>query len=139
MTKTLRIGLIVSLTLAAGTAMAFNGHIAAEGPLEMTIGPIADVESLGEPREVKVTLANKGQSPLAVHLRMAGLVDEWYAVGETERDIVVAPSGTAETMFSIAAREGACSALYPVHIYAEFQDQDRTVTAHAVQILKSSF
>jgi len=137
--KAPRVGLVVSLALAAGTALAFNGHIVTEGPLELTIGQIADVESLGEPREVKVTAANKGQSPLAVHLRMAGLVDEWYAVGEGERDLVVVANGMAETTFAIAAREGACSALYPVHIYAEFQDQNRTLTAHAVQIFKSSF
>ncbi len=139
MTQALRLGLVVLLVLAAGTTMAFNGHTVTEGSLELTIDPIADVEALGESREVKVTLANKGQSSLAVHLRMGGLVDEWYAVGETERDLLVAPGQSAEAKFAIAAREGACSALYPVHIYAEFQDQSRAVTAHAVQIFKSSF
>ncbi len=47
MTEALRVGFIVLLVLAAGTTMAFNGHMVTEGPLELTIGPIADVEKLG--------------------------------------------------------------------------------------------
>ena len=84
MPKVLNVGLIVFLLWAAGTAFAFNGHIVTEGPLELRIGDIADVTMLDTPREVQVTVGNKGQSPLEVRLRMADLVDEWVALGQAE-------------------------------------------------------
>ncbi|MFH1719354.1 MAG: hypothetical protein ABIF19_18530, partial [Planctomycetota bacterium] len=139
MSKVLAAGLIVLLYLAAGSTIAFNGHIVAEGPLELKIDDIEDVVELDKPCEVNVTAANKGQSPLVVQLRVAGLVDECYAVGETEKRLEVAPGGNGKAIFQIAAGTGVCSALYPVHVYADFQYQGRTVTAHAVQIFKSNF
>ncbi|MHC4682501.1 MAG: COG1470 family protein, partial [Planctomycetota bacterium] len=160
MTDALRIGLVICLTLAMGTALAFNGHIVTEGPLELSIAPIADVEDLdrvagvppairgrdaldttrpGWPRHVKVTVANKGNSSLAVHLRLAGLVDEWYAVGQTQKRLAIGSGEQAGAVFRIAAGEGVCSALYPVHIYADFEHQGQTLTAHAVQIFASRF
>ena len=81
MSKTYCVGFIVFLLSAAGIAAAFNGHIVTEGPLELKISDIADVTMLDESREVEVTVGNKGQSPLKVHLRIADLVDEWYAAG----------------------------------------------------------
>jgi hypothetical protein len=139
MSKACWIGAIILLLSIACAAFAFNGQAVTEGPLELRIGDIADVTALGQPREVEVTVGNKGQAPLEVRLRMADLVDEWYAVGRSETSVVVAPGKQAKTTFQIAAREGACSALYPVHVYAHFRYQDRDVAAHAVQIFRSNF
>ena len=137
--KAFRIGLAVSILLTASTAMAFNGHIVTQGPLKLTIGNIEDVTEYNKPRDVKVTAGNNGSSPLQIQLRMAGLVDEWHAVGETEQRLTVAPGQEAEATFRIAAGKGAYSALYPVHIYATFKHQRQTITIHAVQIFKSNF
>ncbi len=137
--KAFGIGLAVSLVLTAGTAAAFNGHIVTEGPLKLTIDDIEDVTEYDRPQDVKVTVRNNGESPLKVQLRMSGLVDEWYAVGETEKRFVVASGKEAKLTFRIAAGKGAYSALYPVHIYTTFQRQGQTVTAHAIQIFKSNF
>jgi len=139
MTKESVIASAIYLSLAVGTAVAFNGHIVTEGPLKMVIGDIEDVLEIGTPHQVQVTLSNNGESSLAVRLRIAGLVDEWYPVGQTQTYLVIAPGKEAKASFQIAAGAGACSALYPVHIYANFRHQDQDVTAHAVQILKSSF
>jgi len=139
MTKAFRIGFAVLLFLTAGTAIAFNGHIVSEPPLKLVIGDIEDVTDYDKPEDVKVTVSNTGESSLIVRLQMAGLVDEWYAVGEENKRITVAPGGQAQTVFKVAAGKGAFSALYPVHIYATFQHPDRDVTMHAVQIVKSNF
>jgi hypothetical protein len=139
MSKAISVGIIVSLSLAAGSAFAFNGHVVSEGPLELVIDDIANVVETDKPTNVNVSVTNNGQSPLEVRLRMAGLVDEWYAVGEAEKHLKVAPGQTAQAEFQIAAGKGACSALYPVHIYADFQYGGREMTAHAVRIFESVF
>ncbi|HIJ52374.1 MAG TPA: hypothetical protein HPP66_04380 [Planctomycetes bacterium] len=137
--KAFGIGLAVSIALTAGAALAFNGHIVTEGPLKLTIDSIEDVTEHNKPRDVKVTVKNNGDSPLQVRLRMVDLVDEWYAVGKTEKRLAVAPGSEAEAAFRIAAGKGAFSTLYPVHVYATFKHRGQTVTAHPVQIFKSNF
>jgi hypothetical protein len=129
----------ILLVLISGRTFAFNGQVVAQGPLKVTISDIPDVTVYEKPQEVAVTLANNTDMEIRVDLRIAGLVDEWHAVGETEKNLAVAAGGQADVIFQIAAGKGACSALYPVHIYADFQDGGRTVTAHAVQIFKSNF
>lgn len=139
MSRTHHVGFIVLLLSAAGTALAFNGHIVAEGPVRLTMGDIEEVTQYDKPQDVVVRVRNNGQSPLTIQLRMADLVDEWYAVGETQKRLQIGPGAQAETTFQIAAARGACSALYPVHIYATFRHKGRSATAHAVQIFESGF
>ncbi|MFC1792805.1 hypothetical protein ACFL3Q_04390 [Planctomycetota bacterium] len=139
MSKTHTVGFVILLLSIVDMAFAFNGHIVTEGPLELRISDIPDVTMLDTPRDVEVTVGNKGQSPLKIRLRMAGLVDEWYAAGKEEANVTVSPDKEVKTTFQIAAGEGVCSALYPVHVYAEFQHEGRAVTVHAVQIFKSNF
>jgi len=139
MVRALRTWLVIFLLLAAETVVAFNGHIVTEGPLKLTIDGIEDVTEYDKPCLVNVTVKNNADSELPVKLRMSGLVDEWYAVGETQKRLVVASGEEAKLTFRIAAGKGAYSALYPVHVYATFQHRGRAVTAHAVQIFKSNF
>ena len=138
MSRTLSLGLIV-LLFTVGQVSAFNGHIVTQGPLTLEIGSIDDVTEIDEPREVSFTVANSGQSGLDVNLSMADLVDEWHVVGEAETRIAIAPGEKAEASFQIAAAEGACSALYPVHVYARFRIGGQARTAHAVQIFTANF
>ena len=138
MKRILTISLITCFYFTA-SAPAFNGHIVTEGPLKLTIGDIQNVTQYDSPREVSVTLGNSNHSPLNVQLRMAGLVDEWYAVGQTEKRLSIPPRREANATFRIAAGQGGNSALYPVHIYATFQHNRKTLTAHAVQIFLSTF
>jgi hypothetical protein len=130
--------LLLAFLVAVGSS-AFDGHVVTEGPLKLTIGPVEDVTGYNEPREVRVTVRNTSQSALTVRLRLAGLVDEFYAVGPSERRWRVEAGTEAAAVFKIAAGEGAFSALYPAHIYADFQHEGQTRTAHAVQIFRSSF
>ena len=134
-----KFSLFILLVLLTGSAFAFNGNVVTQDSLKMTISEVADVTEYEKPRQVTVTLANTADTAIRVDLRMTGLVDEWYAVGRTEQSLEVAPGGEKNAVFQIAAGYGACSVLYPVHVYVNFQHEGRTVTAHAVQIFKSNF
>jgi hypothetical protein len=130
---------LVLLLLLSSKSFAFNGHVVTQGPLKVTIGDIPDVTTYKKPQQVTVTLANNADEEIRVGVRMAGLVDEWHAVGDVEKSLVIAPGGQSNAAFQIAAGKGACVALYPVHIYADFQYEGQAFTAHAVQIFKSNF
>ena len=125
--------------LFARAAAPFNGHVAQEGPLALTIDKIEDVTECETPRDVEVSVKNAGEASLAVKLEMKDLVDEWRAAGPSRQTLQVAPGAEAAATFQIVASQGACSALYPVHIYATFRDAGRETAVHAVQVFQSRF
>jgi len=127
------------LLMVVGSAVAFNGHIVTEGPLKVTIADIESPTQFDRPYNVGVTLENTGPSNLSVIVRIDGLIDQWRAVGQTQKQIEIAPRSSAKAVFQIAASEGAFSALYPVHIYATFKHNGKTATAHAIQIFETKF
>jgi len=133
------IGFVALFLIHLPGALAFNGHIVTEGPLKITIGQIESPTQFDKPVEVGVTLGNSGDSELNVKLQLAGLIDQWRPVGETQKELRVAARGTAKAVFQIAAGKGALAALYPVHIYATFRRNGRSTTAHAVRIFESKF
>jgi len=125
----------ILLLLTAG-AHAFNGHVAVEGPLTVTVGEIGPVTAINSPQDVVVTLANSAAKPLAVRVRMTGLIDEWRAQGPTEKTVNVAARGRASVTFRIVAGKGVHSALYPVHVVAEFTGEAKQVEARAIRIFE---
>ncbi len=129
----------ISLILGSRSAMAFNGHLVQEGPLQLLIAPIPDVTQLDHPYDVDVELKNLDAAPLTVSLRIDDLVDEWRPVGEQTRTVLIGPGQIERATFRITAGQGVHSALYPVHIYATYTDQDRMRTAHAVRIFACNF
>jgi len=129
---------IVVLFLAS-ISTAFNGHIVTEGPLKIIIAEIPSPTQYEKPVPVSVTVENRGDFALAVQLRVADLVDEWYAVGPTQKQLNVPPGKIQTAAFQIAAGKGAFSALYPAHIYAATNYKGKSLTAHAVRIFESKF
>jgi len=123
----------------APAAFGFNGHVVTEGPLTVRVGPVEGVSEYDKAYPVSVRLENGGGEPLKVAVEVAGLVDEWRAVGESSKTVDVPAGGSAEAAFSIAAGQGAFSALYPVHVYARFAQNNQTATAHAVQVFETRF
>ncbi|MBL7153628.1 MAG: hypothetical protein ISS79_07915 [Phycisphaerae bacterium] len=120
-------------------SFAFNGHIATEGPLKVTIAEIESPTEFDRPYDVGVTLENTGPAKLSVSIRIDGLIDQWRAVGQTQKQIELAPRSSTKAVFQIAASKGALAALYPVHIYATFRHNAKTATAHAIQVFESKF
>ena len=125
--------------LVAIPAYAFNGHRVTEGPLTLFIGDIPTVTNLNTPQTFTVALTNSGDAALDVGLQMGGLADQTRAVGETEKRLnIPAHSGAAAT-FQFAMGEGSHSALYPVHVWARFEQGGSERVAHAVRIYETTF
>ncbi|MBN1124893.1 MAG: hypothetical protein JXA82_07790 [Sedimentisphaerales bacterium] len=118
---------------------AFNGHIVAEGPVRLEIGQIEGVVAYDTPYPVTVTVSNSGNAVIDGKIRLAGLVDEWRAVGATEKAVTVEPGRSQTITFQVAAGKGAYSALYPVHVYAGFRHGDTEYKLHAVQVFETQF
>jgi len=127
------------IVLTVPSALAFDGHIVTEGPLRVEIAPVTELGEYERPYKMKVVLNNSSADPLRVLVQMNGLVDEWYAVGSADRKIEIDGNGVAEVIFRIAAGRGACSALYPVHVLADFMYDGQAHEAHAVRIFKTKF
>ncbi len=136
--KSLALALLLFAAWSA-PALAFNGSTVQEGPLTLSITPVEDIKQFDTPQSVTATMQNTGSTALNVELQLDGLVDEWYAVGSTSRTVSVDPGDSQTATFQIAAGHGALSALYPVHVYARFDDHGRERTAHAVRIFTSNF
>lgn len=137
--KMLRAGIVV-LALAASFAQlfAFNGHKVTEGPLAVSIADIPTVTN-HQAQAFQVTFSNSGPTALAIEVELTGLVDECRAVGDTRRKLSMPAASTAEAGFQFVAGEGACSALYPVHIQATFSEGPQRRVAHAIQIVQTDF
>ena len=118
---------------------AFNGHVVTEGPAKVTIGEIGTATEFDKPLTVDVTVENSGEEAIKVRLEMAGLVDEWYAVGVTEKEIALGAKEEKTVAFRIACRRGGLSALYPVHIYAAFSYRGELHKMHCVGVFGSDF
>jgi hypothetical protein len=131
--------LIIALCVISVRAMGFDGHKVAEGPLNLTIGELKTVTEYDAPQTVAVSVANTGGSPLKVKLRVGDLVDQWHVVGPDTKTVELSAGQQQNVSFQIAAGKGACSALYPVHVYAAFEYDGRQMTTHAVQIFESNF
>ncbi|MBN2139094.1 MAG: hypothetical protein JW720_14900 [Sedimentisphaerales bacterium] len=138
-TKIFPVVLAAVLFCSAFDAFAFNGHVAAEGPLKLAIAEISDVTQYDHPCDVRITLANTGDDTLNVTLNLAGLIDQWRAIGDHRKTLEIPPHSTAEARFEIAAGRGAFSALYPVHVYAVARLGDKSLNLHAVRVFESDF
>ena len=88
---------------------------------------------------LSVSVKNAGSDTIAVTLEVRDLVDEFKCVGEN-RKIVSVAGGKAEAVeFQIASSPGAFAALYPVHVYANFESAGKKQTIHCVQIFETAF
>lgn len=135
-----RLSFVLAGFAALGTAaFGFNGHIATEGPLTVTIAEIATVKAVDVPQPCVVTLANAGAAPLNVVLEMSGLVDECRASGDPMQRIAVPAGSKASATFHFRCGRGTHPAHYPIHIQASFEENGARRKAHAVQVFQTEF
>ena len=86
------------LLFFAGHAFGFNGHVVTEGPLKVTVVEIESPTKYDQPCDVGITLNNTGPSKLSVNLRIAGLIDQWRPVGQTQKRVELTAGGSAKTV-----------------------------------------
>ncbi len=131
--------LLIGLLLFSSSIHAFNGHIVTEGPITVTIGEVKGVSQYDTPYPVTVSVNNSSGESLAVALEVRDLVDEFACVGDNRKSISVAAGKTESVEFHIASAPGAFAALYPVHVYANFESGGKKQTLHCVQIFETTF
>ncbi len=132
--------------LGAACALAYNPPSGTAGPLTVRLqrpalgsygaGGFAPLSRPGLPLLLPVTLENSGDTPLSGTVRI-GLIDQWSAE-PASRPFSLPPRGRARLEFTIRFGPGTLSAIYPVHAYAEFQHQGRTLVAHPVLLLETA-
>jgi len=95
------------------------------------------VKAFDRPTDVNVTVTHGGNTAMEVRLRMAGLVDPWHAVGQDNFTLRLLPGESRHVLFKVGMSKEACSALYPIHVYADFVYGGEANTVHAVQIVET--
>jgi len=85
---------------------------------------------------IPVMLENSAGVPLSGRLRMA-VTDRWRVESPAEVSFQVAPHGHARYEFRLTFSAGTYNALYPVHVYADFEYQKAKLTAHPVLLLQT--
>ncbi len=129
--------LLTFFLLLPGLACAFNGHKTKQGPLTLEIGDTGLIDTFDHPYDVNVWVTHSGNTAIDIQLRMTGLIDQWYAVGQNTSRVHLLPGHAQHVSFRVAVSKGAFSALYPVHIMADFTCEGQANTAHAVRIMKT--
>lgn len=121
------------------SAAGFNGHQVTEGPVTLAIGEIPVVREVDVSQTIRVSLTNTANSALQLKLSLTGLAEPCRAIGGAARDLDLPAHGASEATFQIMVGKGAWSALYPVHVLAEFNEPgSRAVrVAHAIRIFET--
>jgi len=126
---------IIAIIAIPSACLAWNGHEVTQGDLKILIEEVDEVTQRDTPVDVIVSLTNSGDKDISGTLEARGMVDDSRVVGDTRKPFEVAAGETAEVGFQIAFGARTYSALYPVHVDAEFDGQ----TASAVRIVKTQF
>ena len=139
MNNSLRLFLFVFLVCLVFEAFGFNGDSVTEGPVTLTIEPVKVIEQYDIKTNVVINVSNSGESELKVELLLDKLVDEMYVVGEKRKALSVPAGGNTLSEFNVSFGQGAFSALYPVHIFAEYDLDGINHRMHAVRVVKTEF
>lgn len=130
---------ILLTCLTSGLCFAWNGHEVTEGDLKLFIQEMPEITAYNAPAPVLVDLENTGAERLEGTLAVRDMVDDSRVIGESRKPFSVEPGGKAQATFQVAFGTGCYSALYPVHVYADFQQARAWREAHAVRIVTTKF
>jgi len=122
------------------TALAFNGHEVKSDGLLVRIEEFGPITAIDQATPVVVTLENLGAGLVRGTAELRDLVDETQVPGATKQDFTIEPKQKTTVKFSLLMGRGALSALYPAHVYVNFQRaQMAQEPIHAVRIFETKF
>jgi hypothetical protein len=99
-------------------------------------GGYADLSRPNIPFVVPVTLQNSSDREISGTLRLA-VIDQWKVVPASAVAFRLGPRGRSRQEFTLTFGPGTLSVHYPIHAYAEFEDQGRKLVAHPVMIVQT--
>ena len=136
------------LLLLAAAAFAYNPPMDTAGPLTLRIHePASGSYGAGGPVEltrpgmtftVMVSLQNSGPAPLRGHLRLTA-IDQWVVEPGGQKEFTLEPHGRRDDEFGVTIAAGAYNAQYPLHAYADAEENGQRFSTHAVMILLTGF
>ncbi len=107
------------------------------GPLTLSIADPGEVEMLGQPLRLNVTVKNSGSTKLDGSVRLA-VIDDWRIENGYSQPFSVEANAARSLSFNVIPGKGSYAALYPVHAWAEFCQGSANMTAHAILIASVS-
>jgi hypothetical protein len=136
----------ICLLLLCSQALAYNPPTDTVGPLTVSMQPAAtgsygaggyaDLSRPNVPFVVPVTLQNSSDREISGTLRLA-VIDQWKVAPANAIAFRLGPHGRSRQEFTLTFGPGTLSAHYPIHAYAEFEDQGRKLVAHPVMIVQT--
>jgi hypothetical protein len=136
----------ICLLLFCSQALAYNPPTDTVGPLTVSMQPAAtgaygaggyaDLSRPNTPFVVPVTLQNSSDREISGTLRLA-VIDRWKVIPASAVTFRLGPRGRSRQDFTLTFGPGTLNAHYPIHAYAEFEDQGRKLVAHPVMIVQT--
>ena len=134
------ITLYIVITFLHQTVLAFNGHTVTEPPLTISIDHVDTISQTNTPIQVTVNITNTANTEISAQIQLSGLLEEMEAIGESDKKITIPSNNATSCTFTIQCSNKAYSALYPIHIFAEFENSNHTPKQiHAVRIIETQF
>jgi len=117
-------------------AWAFEPPVDKAGPLTVRIEGPTQVTQTGVALPLRVVIENAAEETIRGTVRL-GLIDRWTARPAEPVPFQAAGKATTALVFQVTAAPGTYNALYPIHAYAEFQADGRSLAAHPILILET--
>ncbi|MCC6489391.1 MAG: hypothetical protein IT364_17955 [Candidatus Hydrogenedentes bacterium] len=124
---------VLACCLFAAPGFAFLKPEDVAGPLTVQIEGPAEISSVNTPVEYAAVIVNSGGDAVDGALRIA-VIDDWRAEPASSAFHVDA-NATTRIPFTVTAGPMTVSALYPIHVYAEFKAGETAFTAHPIAIV----
>ena len=128
------------LAVLLGMVLATQAHAFLKpediaGPLTVQIEGPSAITSVDTPVDYAVVVVNGGGVPIDGSLRVT-VIDDWRA-DLASAMFHVEPNATARVALAVTPGPATCSALYPIHVYADFNEGETAHTAHPIAIVET--
>ncbi|MBC7287754.1 MAG: hypothetical protein H5T86_06860, partial [Armatimonadetes bacterium] len=117
-------------------AWSFVPPVDKAGDVTVSISDPGEIEQLGKPLEITVTVENGAQAEAKGVVRLEG-IDDWQ-VKPADQAFAVSPGGRSVLTFSVTPSPRSYAVHYPIHAYATFTVAGRQYTAHPILIVTVS-
>jgi len=123
---------ILTVSIAAG----WSWYDVTEKPIRVSIAEIVPVTDPSAPTPVEVMVENIGGEVVRGRAEIRDLVDAWSVAGRSVAEWTLRPGEKRLLRFNIRSGKPVFSALYPVHVYVDFDAEGRRRQVHAVRIFE---
>jgi len=122
------------LLTVVSSLLAIVPPVDTAGPLTVRLEGPAEITETAKPVKVAVIVENAGDATVKGTVRVQG-IDGWRAEPASQVPFSVGAKGSARLEFAVTLAELTYNAFYPIHAYAEFEQQGQRQTAHPILVV----